>query len=69
MTRLTEGLAVEVIQSDRIGIARAFAKDHGVTLVLKGEGTVIAFPDGRAWINPRDRQPWQLEALATSSPE
>ena len=52
MSRLTAGLSVQIIQSDRLGIARAFAKDHGVTLVLKGEGTVIAFPDGRAWINP-----------------
>ncbi len=50
MSRLTE-LPVPIVQSDRIGIARAFAKDRGVTLVLKGEGTVIALPDGRAWIN------------------
>ena len=40
------------IARDRAGAARAFASEHGVTLVLKGQRTVIAFPDGRAWINP-----------------
>jgi NAD(P)H-hydrate epimerase len=39
------------IQSDRIGSARAFAARRAVMLVLKGEGTVVAFPDGRIWIN------------------
>ncbi len=51
MSRLT-GKTVAEVQADRIGIARQFATERGVTLVLKGEGTVIAFPDGRAWINP-----------------
>lgn len=51
MSRLT-GRSIPEIQADRIGIARAFAQERRVTLVLKGEGTVIAFPDGRVWINP-----------------
>ena len=51
MSRLT-GLTIAEVQADRIGIARAFATARGLTLVLKGEGTVIAFPDGRVWINP-----------------
>jgi ADP-dependent NAD(P)H-hydrate dehydratase / NAD(P)H-hydrate epimerase len=50
MSRLT-GLTIPQVQADRIGVARAFATERGVTLVLKGEGTVIAFPDGRVWIN------------------
>jgi hydroxyethylthiazole kinase-like uncharacterized protein yjeF len=50
MSRLT-GLTIPQVQADRIGIARSFATERGVTLVLKGEGTVIAFPDGRVWIN------------------
>jgi ADP-dependent NAD(P)H-hydrate dehydratase / NAD(P)H-hydrate epimerase len=51
MSRLT-GLGIPEIQADRIGVAREYARGHGCVLVLKGEGTVIAFPDGRAWINP-----------------
>src|SRR5262249_2505557 len=51
MSRLT-GRSTADVQADRIGVARAFATEHGVTLVLKGQRTVIAFPDGRVWINP-----------------
>jgi ADP-dependent NAD(P)H-hydrate dehydratase / NAD(P)H-hydrate epimerase len=51
MSRLTGRTTAEV-QADRIGIAREFATQHGVTLALKGERTIIAFPDGRVWINP-----------------
>jgi NAD(P)H-hydrate epimerase len=51
MSRLT-GKTIAEIQADRIGHACAFATEHGVYLVLKGDRTVIAFPDGRAWINP-----------------
>src|SRR5208282_5999600 len=51
MSRLTGKTSAE-IQADRIGHARAFATEHGVYLVLKGNRTVIAFPDGRVWINP-----------------
>ncbi|MCU1239235.1 MAG: carbohydrate kinase, YjeF related protein [Candidatus Solibacter sp.] len=51
MARLT-GKSTAEVQADRIGIARGYAMEHGVTLVLKGQRTVIAFPDGRVWINP-----------------
>jgi NAD(P)H-hydrate epimerase len=51
MSRLTGKTTAEV-QADRIGTARAFATGRGVTLVLKGQRTVLAFPDGRVWINP-----------------
>ncbi len=51
MARLT-GKTTAEIQADRIGAARAYAKEHAVTLVLKGQRTLIAFPDGRVWINP-----------------
>jgi len=51
MARLT-GLSTTAVQSDRVGTARAFAREREVILVLKGERTVIAFPDGRVWINP-----------------
>ena len=51
MSRLT-GKPTAEIQKDRVGAARSFATERGVTLVLKGQRTVIAFPDGRVWINP-----------------
>jgi NAD(P)H-hydrate epimerase len=51
MARLT-GKTTAEIQNDRVGAARAFATDRQVTLLLKGQRTVIAFPDGRVWINP-----------------
>lgn len=37
---------------DRIGTARDFARKHNVVLVLKGERSLIAAPDGRVVINP-----------------
>jgi NAD(P)H-hydrate epimerase len=51
MARLTAKTTADV-QADRIGAARTFATEHGVILVLKGQRTAIAFPDGRVWINP-----------------
>jgi NAD(P)H-hydrate epimerase len=51
MSRLTGKSSVD-IQYDRVGTARAYAFEHGVVLVLKGQRTVIAAPDGRVWINP-----------------
>jgi hydroxyethylthiazole kinase-like uncharacterized protein yjeF len=51
MSRLMGGSVAEV-QADRLGAARDFAGAHGVTLVLKGQRTVIGFADGRVWINP-----------------
>jgi len=51
MARLVNGSIAEV-QADRIGCARSFAQEHHVYVVLKGNRTVIASPDGRAWINP-----------------
>ncbi|HLK18914.1 MAG TPA: NAD(P)H-hydrate dehydratase [Bryobacteraceae bacterium] len=51
MSRLN-GRSIQDIQSDRIGSARSFAIERGVHLVLKGNRSVIAAPDGRVWINP-----------------
>ena len=51
MARLT-GKTTQEIQLDRIAHARTYATAHGVTLVLKGQRTVLAFGDGRVWINP-----------------
>ena len=40
------------ILKDRVKTVREFAKKHTVILVLKGERTLIAAPDGRVVINP-----------------
>ena len=50
MARLLGG-AVKEVEADRIGIARRFATEHGVTLVLKGWRTLVAHPDGRVAVN------------------
>ncbi len=51
MSRLI-GKPIAEIQSDRIGHARAFAREAQVVLVLKGARTVIAREDGTVFINP-----------------
>jgi NAD(P)H-hydrate epimerase len=44
-------MSIEDIQNDRIGIARKFAQEYGVVLVLKGARTIIADPNGNIYIN------------------
>ena len=51
MARLT-GKGREEILADRVAAAREFATAKSVTLVLKGQRTLIALPDGRVWVNP-----------------
>jgi len=51
MARLS-GKSIAEVQRDRVGAARTFAMEHEVVLVLKGQRTVIAFPDGAVWVNP-----------------
>lgn len=50
MARLT-GMSVKQVEADRINIARRFATEHNVTLVLKGWRTLIAHSDGRIAVN------------------
>jgi len=50
MARLT-GLTIAEVETDRIGLARSFATQHKLTLVLKGWRTLIAHPDGRIAVN------------------
>jgi NAD(P)H-hydrate epimerase len=49
-SRLIQRPAKEV-QLNRMELARQYAQDHQVHVVLKGEYTVIAFPDGSGYIN------------------
>jgi ADP-dependent NAD(P)H-hydrate dehydratase / NAD(P)H-hydrate epimerase len=50
MARLT-GLTVAAVEADRIHLARSFATEHKLTLVLKGWRTLIAHSDGRIAVN------------------
>lgn len=50
MARLIGG-SVKDVEGDRLTVARRFAAEHGVTLVLKGWRTLIAHPDGQIAVN------------------
>ncbi len=50
MARLA-GISIAEVQRDRIGLARSFAAEYNVTLVLKGWRTLIAHPDGMVGVN------------------
>jgi hydroxyethylthiazole kinase-like uncharacterized protein yjeF len=50
LSRLT-GLPVATINADRLAAAREAAARFGAIVVLKGAGTVVAYPDGEAFIN------------------
>jgi NAD(P)H-hydrate epimerase len=50
MARLA-GTIVAEVQSNRLEMARSFARRYSVTLVLKGARTLIAHPDGRVAVN------------------
>lgn len=50
MARLT-GLTPEVVNANRINIAKNFAEEYNVTVVLKGAGTVISSPERDVYLN------------------
>jgi hydroxyethylthiazole kinase-like uncharacterized protein yjeF len=50
MARLA-GMTVKEVEADRVGLARRFATEHGLTLVLKGWRTLVAHPDGSVAVN------------------
>ena len=45
-------MSIRAIQADRLNVARKFAREHHLVLVLKGNNTIVALPDGQAWVNP-----------------
>jgi hydroxyethylthiazole kinase-like uncharacterized protein yjeF len=51
MSRLT-GLTIAEIQANRLDVARNFAREHELIVVLKGHRTLIAAPNGAVWVNP-----------------
>ena len=50
MARLL-GCTIKDVEADRVNIARRFAQDHALTLVLKGWRTLVAHPDGTVAVN------------------
>ena len=50
MARLA-GISTAEVQANRLEVARNFARQHGVTVVLKGARTLIAHGDGRVAVN------------------
>ena len=50
MARLCDCTTADV-QKDRLGIARKFAREHELIVVLKGHRTLTVHPDGEAWVN------------------
>ena len=50
MARLA-GCTVADVQKDRSGMARKFAREHELIVVLKGHRTLVVRPDGEAWVN------------------
>lgn len=50
MARLVSS-TIPAVQHDRLNVARTFAREHGLIVVLKGHRTLIAQPDGTVWVN------------------
>jgi hydroxyethylthiazole kinase-like uncharacterized protein yjeF len=50
MARLT-GSSIADVQKDRLAVARKFARQHELIVVLKGHRTLVVRPDGGAWAN------------------
>jgi NAD(P)H-hydrate epimerase len=46
------GKSVKEVQADRLTVSQDLAQRSGATIVLKGDRTIIAFPDGETWVNP-----------------
>jgi hydroxyethylthiazole kinase-like uncharacterized protein yjeF len=50
MARLAECTVADV-QKNRLEVARKFAREHELIVVLKGSRTLVVQPDGEAWVN------------------
>lgn len=50
MARLA-GCSTADVQKDRLGVARQFAREHEVIVVLKGNRTLVVQPSGEVWVN------------------
>jgi len=50
MARLV-GSTAAAVQRDRLQVARTFAREHNLIVVLKGHRTLTAQPDATVWVN------------------
>jgi NAD(P)H-hydrate epimerase len=50
MARLA-GCTIAQVQNNRLEVARNFAREHELTVVLKGHRTLVVQADGEAWVN------------------
>jgi ADP-dependent NAD(P)H-hydrate dehydratase / NAD(P)H-hydrate epimerase len=50
MARLA-GCSIADVQKDRLAVARKFAREHELIVVLKGDRTLVVHPNGDAWVN------------------
>jgi hydroxyethylthiazole kinase-like uncharacterized protein yjeF len=50
MARLC-GCTIAEVQRDRLGVARKFAREHELIVVLKGHRTLVVEPGGEVWVN------------------
>lgn len=50
MARLA-GCSTAEVQKNRLAVARQFAQEHELIVVLKGHRTLVVQPDGEAWVN------------------
>jgi len=46
------GKSAKEVQADRLALAQNLSSQSGAAIVLKGDRTIIAFPDGETWVNP-----------------
>ncbi|WP_027339461.1 NAD(P)H-hydrate dehydratase [Halonatronum saccharophilum] len=46
------GVSIQEVEEDRINVAKKFAQEYGVILLLKGARSIIASPKGDIYINP-----------------
>ena len=46
------GIDVEKVLSDSVSLARTFAEEHQIVLLLKGAPSIVALPNGNVLVNP-----------------
>jgi ADP-dependent NAD(P)H-hydrate dehydratase / NAD(P)H-hydrate epimerase len=51
MARLA-GMTIPEVQRNRVNLARNFAREHNLIVVLKGHRTLVAQANGELWVNP-----------------